>query len=125
MNTELNRNAAKSGIVRSDQSDPEFSAVFGDAKDEAVVLRNRIEDNSYARAMASINQGKLGGILGSKSEKAGNIAFIVIIICFALIGFAFYKMDLDKQFDSFFKFVSGITSIITASLGYLFGSSKK
>lgn len=125
MNTEPSREAAKSGIARQDQSDPEFTAVFGEAKDEAVILRAKIAEYSHMREMASINRGQVGKLLGSRSEKAGNIACIVILVCFVLIVMAFYKMDLDKQFDSFLKFVGGITSIITASLGYLFGSAKK
>jgi hypothetical protein len=79
--------------------------------------------NLHEQNLRKAQQGKLGSLLGSHGEKAGNISFIVILICFLLISVAFCKMDLQKDFDSFMKFDTGLIAIITGALGYLFGSS--
>jgi hypothetical protein len=78
--------------------------------------------NAHQQATQKNEQGALGRWLGSRSEKAGNISFIVIIVCFMFIGIAFLKMDLTKEFDSFMKFCAALFAIITGALGYLFGS---
>src|SRR5438045_3840750 len=60
--------------------------------------------NAHEQATQKNEQGALGRWLGSRSEKAGNISFIVIIVCFLFIGIAFLKMDIKSEFDSFMKF---------------------
>lgn len=79
--------------------------------------------NLHEQNLRKAEQGKLGTLLGSHGEKAGNISFIVILICFVLILFAFCRMDLEKDFDSFMKFDTALIAIVTGALGYLFGSS--
>jgi hypothetical protein len=79
--------------------------------------------NQHEQTLRKAEQGWLGSLLGSHGEKAGNISFIVILICFALIALAFYKMDMKSEFDSFMKFAGAMFAIITGALGYLFGAS--
>jgi hypothetical protein len=79
--------------------------------------------NLHEQTLRKAEQGKLGFFLGSHGEKAGNISFIVILICFLLISIAFCRMDLEKDFDSFMKFDTALIALITGALGYLFGSS--
>jgi hypothetical protein len=79
--------------------------------------------NAHEQATQRNEQGALGRWLGSKSEKAGNISFIVIIVCFLFIGIAFLRVDIKAEFDSFMKFCAALFAIITGALGYLFGSS--
>lgn len=81
------------------------------------------QKNLHERTLRQAEQGKLGTLLGSHGEKAGNISFIVILICFLLIATAFCRMDLQKDFDSFMKFDTALIAIITGALGYLFGAS--
>ena len=78
--------------------------------------------NAHEQNTLRQEQGKVGHFLGSHQDKAGNISFIVILICFGLICVAFFKMDLTKDFDSFMKFNAALFAIITGALGYLFGS---
>jgi hypothetical protein len=79
--------------------------------------------NLHEQNQKRLEQGVLGRLLGSHGEKAGNISFIVILICFGLIAFAFFRMDLKSEFDSFQKFAGAMLAIITGALGYLFGAS--
>jgi hypothetical protein len=88
--------------------------------DDLAVLEAK---NQHEQTLKKAEQGWLGGLLGSHGEKAGNISFIVILICFALISLAFFRMDLKSEFDSFMKFAGAMFAIITGALGYLFGSS--
>jgi hypothetical protein len=79
-------------------------------------------ENNHAQATHHAEQGSIGHFLGSRSEKPGNVAFIVIIICFLIIVGAFWRIDLKQDFDNFMKFSSALFAIITGALGYLFGS---
>lgn len=79
--------------------------------------------NQHEQTLRRAEQGWLGSLLGSHGEKAGNISFIVILICFTLIGLAFFRMDMKSEFDSFMKFAGAMFAIITGALGYLFGAS--
>jgi len=80
--------------------------------------------NAHAQKTLLAEQGWIGHILGSKAEKPGNVAAIVILLCFLLLGVGFHTMCHDAgNNEDFFKFVSIITGIIGLALGYLFGSS--
>lgn len=71
--------------------------------------------------------GWVGKIWGSRSEKPGNISAIVALILVLYIGFvlgfALYseRVSLSDVSDT----LSGITSIVTLILGYLFGSNDR
>lgn len=86
------------------------------------LARQELEYN-HAQATQRSEQGWIGKFLGSKAEKPGNVAFIVIIICFVIIATAANKMDLKTEFESFMKLTSALFAIITGALGYLFGSN--
>ena len=64
--------------------------------------------------------GCIGAIVGNNEEKAGNIAFITIIISFILIGCIIFtpKNYENTSKDRLLLIPSGF---ITLSLGYLFG----
>lgn len=82
-----------------------------------------IVDGNKKISERSIEVGYIGKIVGSSSEKPGNIAAISIIASFLIIvGLIFFKKD---AFDA--EVFLAILSIITLALGYLFGhgSSKK
>lgn len=81
--------------------------------------------NAHEQATAVNERGIVGRLLGTKTEKPGNIAFIVILVCFALVTVAFFRFDLEKSFDNFMKLAAVLFSIISGAHGYLFGSSQK
>jgi|SRR5215217_2873641 len=71
--------------------------------------------------------GRIGGFVGGGPEKAGNIAYIVIVAAFlvliaAAVGSA--VADSDKVATVLDKLVTGCISLITGAMGYLFGASK-
>jgi hypothetical protein len=69
-----------------------------------------------------LERGIAGWFIGHGSEKLGNIAFLVIIICFMLIfGLAWFPKSDDAPFRE--KTTYTLFSIITLALGYLFGKS--
>jgi len=84
-------------------------------------------NNAHAQATLWAEQGWIGHVLGSKTEKPGNVAAIVIFFCFILlvIGFCVLSHGDGKSNEDFFKFTSIITGIVGLALGYLFGSSSQ
>jgi hypothetical protein len=79
-------------------------------------------ENSHQQATQKTEQGWIGKVCGSKGEKAGNIAFLVIIACFLLISGALYTSGLT---DPFFKLMTSLLGVIGLALGYLFGAHNK
>ncbi len=72
--------------------------------------------------------GRVGGYIGGGPEKAGNIAYIVIIAAILILGLSLIGDALlqnEKIAAVFDKSVTGSFSLITGALGYLFGSSEK
>lgn len=71
--------------------------------------------------------GKVGLFIGGGPEKAGNIAYIVIIAAFVILLMsvvAAYLAEGDKLAPVLDKITAGCFSIITGAIGYIFGSSK-
>lgn len=70
--------------------------------------------------------GRVGRFIGGGPEKAGNIAYTVIIVSFIVlvvgaIGSAY--VGTDKLVAVYDRVVAGAFSIITGAMGYLFGKS--
>jgi hypothetical protein len=76
-------------------------------------------ENSHAQATHRAEQGWVGKICGSRGEKSGNIAFLVIVACFLLIGIALNSSGLTEPF---FKLLASLLGVIGLALGYLFGA---
>jgi hypothetical protein len=74
--------------------------------------------------------GWLGKLFGGKSEKAGNISGVVIVLCVLSLAVIWavdtYIAQLGKHAEPAMPFeniFSGLLSVITLALGYLFGKS--
>lgn len=78
--------------------------------------------NAHEANKLSIQRGWIGIALGTGSEKAGNVATLVILACFVIILILFVKTDFSTQFDPFFKTFSALLGPVGLALGYLFGS---
>lgn len=76
-------------------------------------------ENSHAQATQKFEQGWIGKFCGSRSEKAGNIAFLAIVACLLIITGALFGFGLT---DAFFKLLAALVSVVTLALGYLFGA---
>ena len=71
-------------------------------------------------AIEEHHMGWLGRFWGGGKEKTGNITGAVLFLSFlSLLLFMFFDVSVDK--DLLRYAVSGVISIITLSLGYLFG----
>lgn len=77
------------------------------------------EEHSHAEAIHRQERGWVGIICGSRGEKSGNVAFMVIVACFILIGCAMYSASMTEPF---FKLLSALLGVVGLALGYLFGS---
>jgi hypothetical protein len=93
----------------------------GDEPD-ALAQKEWAEHYAHLDKQKELDLGAIGKIIGHGFEKLGNIAFIVIIICFIIIvGIEWHITPLNSlQKD---KTTSTLFSIITLSLGYLFGKT--
>lgn len=80
--------------------------------------------NSHARDMNKNQRGAIGWMFGSGLEKSGNAAILSIVVFLALIVCAFFKFDLSKDSDAFYKLLTTLLGPIGLALGYLFGSKK-
>ena len=72
--------------------------------------------------------GRVGNYIGGGPEKAGNIAYIVVVsslILLVLGGLASAYAQSDKLSSVFDRVVTGAFGLITGAMGYLFGSSDK
>ena len=92
---------------------------------DALALKE--SDNAHAQAVQKNERGWVGVVMGTKAEKAGNIASVVILFSFIIIAFGFFKVDMKNtgEYDSFLKLVGVFSSIVSGALGYLFGASQK
>jgi hypothetical protein len=91
------------------------------APDEAALKELELQ-NAHDLNKQNLQKGWIGAFMGTGSEKSGNAAIIVIVLCFIFIGCSAGIFKFDKQFDDFFKFLTSMLSIVTLALGYLFGS---
>ena len=82
-------------------------------------------ENSHNKAILKAEGGFVGAVFGSRTEKPGNVALIVILLCFLLIFWVFIKIDISINSELFFKLLSIVFGIVTLALGYLFGSSNR
>lgn len=80
--------------------------------------------NNHATRMHGMQRGIIGWCVGSGPEKAGNVATLSIVACFAIIAAGFFKFDFAKEFDSFLKLVTIFLGIVGLALGYLFGAKE-
>jgi hypothetical protein len=80
----------------------------------------------HAQRTQEAEQGWIGKAFGSKTEKPGNIAALVVLLSFLMI-FAAYGISAlngkDPSSESFFKITSTFLGVVGLALGYLFGSS--
>ncbi len=86
-----------------------------DAKDESKFF-------AHTENMQKTQLGFVGWVWGSKSEKPGNIAGIVLIILLVFVGCLLFKFN---TWDLFSDTLTALMSTVTLLLGYLFGSSSK
>lgn len=102
------------------------------------LAREELKANSALRSQRQ-DQGVIGWIFGSRLEKPGNIAAVVIFLSFALIFLVYWRAGITETVvnnvvtqvrseplsEPFFKLFSALAGIIGLALGYLFGSSNK
>lgn len=75
---------------------------------------------AHQHNMQKAKLGIVGMLWGSKSEKPGNIAAIVLIVLLFFVGVLLFTR---KEWDLFSDTLGMMMSTITLILGYLFGSS--
>jgi hypothetical protein len=81
--------------------------------------------NAHENNMHKNERGWVGAVFGSRSEKPGNVALIVILLCFVFAMLAFVHLDMAKDSELFFKLLSVVSGLVSLALGYLFGSSDR
>jgi hypothetical protein len=77
-----------------------------------------------AEATKKLEMGAIGRILGSSTEKAGNIAFFVILY-FSIVFGCVLLWGIDSEGLAKKDLLLMVSSFITLALGYLFGRSTK
>ncbi len=72
--------------------------------------------------------GWLGRLLGARGEKSGNIAGILVVVGLLLLACVYFFPNSAATAPGAFTskdFASGLISLITLALGYLFGKNSK
>ena len=69
--------------------------------------------------------GWLGRTFGGRREKSGNISGLVICACFVFLIVAYFHPHKEEMGISFERIFSGLLSVVTLILGYLFGSNDR
>jgi len=77
---------------------------------------------AHEENMQNAQLGWIGKIWGARTEKPDNVSAIIGIVLTVYLGVLIFWYPDNSQFSDIF---SGITSIITLILGYLFGSSDR
>jgi ABC-type multidrug transport system permease subunit len=114
-----------------DPDPPSLISVEAARRSEPTVVapdaRAKKEELLHAQATQKNDLGWVGVVLGSRSEKPGNVAAIVILFCFILIGVGFFMTDVRSggSGELFFKLLAALLGPVGLALGYLFGSSKR
>ncbi|QJE71958.1 hypothetical protein HHL28_01495 [Aerophototrophica crusticola] len=76
----------------------------------------------HLRDQKKLDLGWIGFVIGHGVEKLGNIAFISILICFAIvIGLLWAPVNGDAEFRE--KTAATLFGVINLALGYLFGKT--
>ncbi len=68
--------------------------------------------------------GFVGRFIGGGPEKAGNIAFMIVVVVLLLLVLGWGALayaQTEKVASAFDKMVTGCISLITGALGYIFG----
>jgi hypothetical protein len=86
------------------------------------LLAIKEEENSHARATHEHERGWVGALCGTRGEKSGNVAFLVIVSCFILIAVGLHSVGMTA---AFFKFLGAPLGIISLTLRYLFGAHNR
>lgn len=87
------------------------------------LLASRMLEVQAEHAGKELEMGRVGGWLGSATEKPGNIAGIAIILSFLMLLIVFLvPVNPNIPRESLFTLFGGI---ITLALGYLFGRSDR
>ena len=68
--------------------------------------------------------GLLGKLFGGRKEKPGNISGVALIFCLLYLAVAHHQAT-SESWDSFERVFTGLISVVTLILGYLFGSSDR
>lgn len=76
----------------------------------------------HEQVMQRTQLGLIGKLLGSAQEKSGNVAFLVILMCFIFMGIGFFQMPIADHADNLFKLFTVMLGPVALALGYLFGS---
>jgi hypothetical protein len=80
----------------------------------------------HAQRTQKAEQGWVGWVFGSKYEKPGNIAAIVVLLSFFFLFWSFYHLYTPTILpETFFKVLAAFMGVIGLALGYLFGSSHR
>ena len=87
-------------------------------------IAGKIIDAEHEQASRRIERGMMGWLLGSGSEKPGNIAGFVVVVSFFLFG-GLLIWGLDTPSLSKKDALLLVASFITLSLGYIFGRSTR
>lgn len=91
---------------------------------DTLALQELNAANEHAQATQKAEQGWIGQLLGSKSEKSGNVAALVVLFCFIFVFTAAWR-EAAVPTETFFKLLSPMIGLIGLALGYLFGSSDR
>lgn len=75
-----------------------------------------------------VEKGLFGHVFGARSEKSGNIAGLLVMICLVFMGVAYCHPVTQQAGQAGIPpkdFVASLVSLVTLALGYLFGRNSR
>jgi hypothetical protein len=85
-------------------------------------LAAKIIENEGQLGLRKQEMGYLGRLFGNATEKPGNIAGLLILLCLCLLGLIWYLRPSDFPITDV---VGKLATILTLTVGYLFGHVAK
>lgn len=87
-------------------------------------LAGKVIEGHYQREQSKIDRGYIGGIFGTRDSVPANVAAVIALVAAGFLIIFSVRWAGNDSF-SYKDAVTGLSGLITLTVGYLFGRSSK